>query len=64
MNQKVRRPKVNVPSYVKISAMLSPSRSGKINRSYIKSMCLAIDSFNRHKNSAMKKINRESSNED
>ena len=63
MSQKIRRPKVNVPSYVKISAMLSPKRDGKTDRAYIKSMCVAIDAFNRHKNSAMKKVTKDLSDE-
>lgn len=63
MNKKIRRPKVNVPSYVKIMAMLSPSRTGKTDRSYIKSMSVAIDSYNRHKNSSMKKVTRDLSDE-
>ena len=63
MNQKIRRPKVNVPSYVKISAMLSPKRDGKTDRAYIKSMCVAIDGYNKHKNSVMKKMTKDLSDE-
>jgi hypothetical protein len=61
MSQKVRRPKVKVPGYVKVMAMLSPKRDGKTDRSYIKSMCSAVDSYNRHKNAAMKKIVKDTS---
>lgn len=61
MSQKVRRPKVKVPGYVKVMAMLSPKRDGKTDRGYIKSMCVAIDSFERHRNSALKKIVKDTS---
>lgn len=64
MSQKIRRPKVNIPSYVKVSAMLSPSRSGKINRSYIKSMCVAIDGYDKHRNAALKKMYKDVSSDE
>jgi DNA/RNA endonuclease G (NUC1) len=63
MNQKIRRPKVKVPSYVKVMAMLSPKRDGKTDRSYIKSMCVAIDGYNKHRNAALKKINKDTTDE-
>ena len=64
MSNKVRRPKVKIPSQVKVMAMLSPRRDGITDRSYIKSMAVAIDCFDRHRNSNMKKIVRETSSED
>lgn len=63
MNQKKRRPKVNVPSYVKIAAMLSPTSKGRIDRHYIRMMCGAIDSYNRHKNDNLRKIHRDTSDD-
>jgi hypothetical protein len=64
MTQKVRRPKVNVPSYVKISAMLSPKRTGVTDRNYIKSMVVAIDGYNKKRNESMKKIYKDTSSEE
>lgn len=64
MNQKIRRPKVKVPSYVKIMAMLSPKRTGKTDRSYIRSMVVAIASHEKHKSDNIKKVYRETSDND
>lgn len=61
MSQKVRRPKVKVPGYVKVMAMLSPKRDGKTDRSYIKSMCIAIDGYDKHRNAALKKVVKDTS---
>jgi hypothetical protein len=44
--------------------MLSPDKSGKINRSYIKSMCVAIDGYDKHRNSAMKKVYKDLSSDE
>lgn len=63
MIQKKRRPKVKIPSYVKIMAMLSPTRTGKIDRKYIHSMSVAIGEYERHKNTAMKKVYKDTSTE-
>ena len=64
MNQKVRRPKVNIPSQTKVMAMLSPKRDGKTDRSYIKSMAVAIDGYNKHRNAALKKVYKDTSSEE
>lgn len=64
MNQKIRRPKVNLPAEYKARAMLSPTRNGKIDRSYIKMMCEAIHSYNKHRNDSMKKVYKDSSSDD
>lgn len=61
MTQKIRRPKVNLPGPYKIAAMLSPAKTGKIDRSYIKMMCSAIHSFNKHKADSLKKVKDASS---
>lgn len=58
---KIRRPKVSLPSRYTDIAMLSGN--GKIDRTYIKLMCSAINSYNKHKNDNMKKINRDISND-
>ncbi len=55
--------KVSVPGYVKDYAMLSPSKSGKIDRSYIRSMCSAIAAYEKHRNDNMKKFNKDTTNE-
>lgn len=64
MSNKVHRPKVKIPSQTKVMAMLSPRRDGITDRSYIKSMAVAIDSYERHKNNNMKKITRETTSEE
>jgi len=64
MSQKVLRPKVKVPSYVKIMAMLSPKRTGVIDRAYIKSMVVAIDGYNKKRNDAMKKVYKDTTSEE
>jgi len=64
MSKKIRRPKVNVPGYVKVAAMLSPSSKGNIDRQYIRMMCSAIDSFNNHRNDNIRKIMKETSSDE
>lgn len=64
MSEKRRTPKVKLSSQTIISAMLSPTRNGVVDRNYLKSMAVAVDSYNRHKNATMKKIVRETSSED
>lgn len=64
MNTKIRRPKVKIPAYVKIMSMLSPKRDGKVDRQYIKSMVVAIASYDKHKSDNIKKVYRESSEND
>lgn len=62
--QKTSRPKVSVPSQVKIMAMLNPRRTGKIDRQYIRSMCSAIANHDKHKNDNIRKILKESSSDE
>nr|QMP82999.1 MAG: hypothetical protein [Caudoviricetes sp.] len=64
MTQKANRPKVSIPSQTKVMAMLSPRRDGKVDRMYIKSMAVAIDGYNKHKNAALKKVYKDTSSED
>lgn len=64
MTEKRNRPRVNLPSSVKVMAMLSPKRDGKVNRRYLKAMASAVYSFEKHKNDNIKKIVRESTSED
>lgn len=64
MTMKIRRPKVNIPSYVKISAMLSPSCKGRIDRSYIKSMTVALNDFDRKRSENSKKFHKDLSSDD
>lgn len=64
MSKKISRPKVNVPGYVKAAAMLSPTSKGKIDRQYIRMMCSAIDSYNRHRNDNIRKIMKETSSDE
>ena len=59
MKSKIRRPKVNIPSYVKVMSMLSPSKKGTIDRSFIKAMTVAIGDYQKHKTANMKKLNNE-----
>lgn len=61
---KIRRPKVKIPSYVKVSAMLSPSREGKVDRRYIKSMTVALGEFERKRSDGAKRFNRDLSSDD
>ena len=58
---KVRRPKVSLPSRYTDMAMLG--NRTKIDRTFLKLMCSAINSYNKHKNDNMKKINRDTSND-
>jgi hypothetical protein len=51
--------KVFIPAYVKDYSMLSPTSKGKIDRTYIKLMCSAIDSYNTHRQSNLKKLNKD-----
>lgn len=64
MTEKRRRPKVKLSSQTIITAMLSPKRNGVVDRNYLKSMAVAVDSYNRHKNANMKKIIRETTGEE
>jgi len=64
MSEKRRTPKVKLSSQTIILSMLSPKRNGVVDRNYLKSMAVAVDSYNRHKNATMKKIVRETSSED
>ncbi len=64
MSEKRNRPKVNLPSSVKVMAMLSPKRDGKVDRKYLKAMASAILSFDKHKNDNLKKVVRETTSED
>lgn len=59
-----KKVKLNVPGYVKDMAMLSPSKNGKIDRQFIRMMCDAIDSANRHKNANLKKFNKDLATDD
>lgn len=61
---KIKRPKVNIPSYVKVMSMLSPSRKGVINRAYIKKMTVALGDFDRKRAENSKKFNKELSSDD
>lgn len=63
MTMKIRRPKVNIPSYVKVSAMLS-SGNGSIDRRYIKSMTVALGEFDRKRAESAKKFNKDLSSND
>lgn len=58
---KVRRPKVSLPSRYTDIAMLTGGT--KIDRTYIRLMCSAMNSYTKHKNDSMKKINRDTSND-
>ena len=64
MTEKRNKPRVNLPSSVKVMAMLSPKRDGKVDRRYLKAMASAISSYDKHKNDNIKKIIRETSSED
>lgn len=56
-------PVVKLPKNVVISASLG-SRTGKVNRSYLRSMASAMDSFEKHKNASLKKVTRDSSSDE
>lgn len=64
MTMKIRRPKVNIPSYVKVSAMLSSSCKGRIDRGYIKSMTVALSEFDRKRSDSSKKFHKDLSSDD
>ena len=64
MNKKKQRPKVNLPGVYKDMAMLAPDSRGRIDRSYIKAMCDAIDTYTKRRNENLRKINKELSNDD
>ena len=64
MSKKIRRPKINVPAYVKDAAMLAPDSKGRIDRSYIRLMCSAIDTYNRHRSDSLKKVIKDLSDAD
>lgn len=56
MQQKIRRPKVtNIPSEVKIMAMLDPNMPGKTNRRFIHEMVEAVHIFNTKRNEQIRK---------
>ena len=61
--EKKRRPKVSLPGPIKDLAMLSPSSRGRIDRQYIKFMCEAVHSYEKHRNSNLRQVIRESSND-
>ena len=63
MDQKIRRPKVNLPAYIKDMAMLAPDSRGRIDRSYIKFMTEAVHSYNKHRSDNMKKVYKDTSDE-
>jgi len=55
-----QRPAIKLPKNTVISASLG-SKTGKVDRVYLRAMARAIDDFNRHKNASMRKLTRDAS---
>jgi hypothetical protein len=56
---KVRRPKVNIPTWVKI--MASGGKSGKVDRVWLRAMGVAIAEMESKQRAALRASNRDSS---
>lgn len=57
---KPTKPVVNLPSQYRIMSMLNPNKKGKIDRSFIKLMCSAIETERHFRNKSLRQGNRDS----
>lgn len=62
--QKKRRPKVSLPGPVKVAAMLSPRKDGKVDREYLRLMCDAVYAYEKHRNNSLRQMTKDSTSVD